>query len=295
MQFLNRRTFFEITGAAAGFAASGAGMALAGVHRSADVFTADPQGGLVDSTVLLGEEKAVLIDAQMNVPNAARLADVIAATGRELETIFITHKHPDHNLGLAVIMDRFPNARPVTHPAIQPVLADALQPMLEGMSANAPAGVFADRVIVPEALEADHILLKGDRIEVLDPMHGDTELISALHVPALDTLIASDFVYADTFAWTAENTTPERVALWLESLDVLEAIGASTIVPGHRLESSPNDATGIAQTRAYLAQWRDALDKAGSADELRALMQEGNNGFGMGFALENAVAAVFPG
>ncbi|MEM7752142.1 MAG: MBL fold metallo-hydrolase [Pseudomonadota bacterium] len=294
MQLLNRRTFLEITGMAGMAAASGASAAWAGGHRAAEVFTADPQGGLVDSTVILGEEKAVLIDAQMNVPNARKLVEVIAATGRDLETIFITHVHPDHNLGLAIIMDRFPNARPVAHAAIQPILAGALEPMLQGMSANAPAGVFADRVVVPEALDADHILLEGDRIDVLDPMHGDTDLISALHVPVLDTLIASDFVYADTFAWTAENTTPERVALWLESLDKLEAIGASTIIPGHRQESSPNDATGIGQTRVYLAQWLDALDKAGSGEELRSLMQARNEARGMEFALEMAVEAVFP-
>ena len=294
MQLLNRRTFLELSGAA-GAAVLASTPARAGGHSAAEVFTADPQGGLVDSTVILGEDKAVLVDAQMNVLNAMRLADVIAATGRDLETVFITHMHPDHNLGLAVIMDRFPNARPVTHAALQPVIAGALQPMLDGMSAGAPAGVFADRVVVPEALNADHILLEGERIDVLDPMHGDTDLISALHVPALDTLIASDFVYADTFAWTAENTTAERVALWLESLDKLEAIGASTVIPGHRIESSPNDATGFAQTRAYLAQWVEALEQAGSADELRALMQVGNESRGMGFALDMAVGAVYPG
>lgn len=295
MQLLNRRNFLQLTGAAAGATLGSGAPVLAGGHRAADVFTADPQGGLVDSTVLIGEEKAVLVDAQMNVANATRLADVIAATGRDLETIFITHAHPDHNLGLAVIMDRFPNARPVTHRAMQPGIAAALQPMLDGMSAKAPAGAFADRVVVPEALDADHILLEGDRIDVLEPMHGDTDLISALHIPVLDTLIASDFVYADTFAWTAENTTPERVALWLESLDLLEGIGASTVIPGHRQETSPNDATGFAQTRAYLAQWLEALEKAGSADELRAIMQDGNDSLGMGFALDMAVAAVFPG
>ena len=66
------------------------------------------------SYIRFDDNAAVLIDAQMNVPSAAALADMIAATGRELETIFITHHHPDHVLGLAVLMDRFPNAKPVT-------------------------------------------------------------------------------------------------------------------------------------------------------------------------------------
>ena len=293
MQLLTRRSFLELTAAAGGVAL--ANPAFAAGHASAQVFTADPQGGLVDSTVVIGENSAVLIDAQFTAPNANALADVIAATGKTLETVFITHMHPDHHLGLGVILDRFPNAKVVTHAAMQPGIAAAAQSMLDNMSSGAPEGAFASRVVIPEALSTDHILLEGERLEVLEPMHGDTDLISAVNIPALNTLVAADFVYADTFAWTAENTSADRVEKWLASLDVLEGIGASTVVPGHRIESSPNDASGFQQTRDYLAQWTAALDQAGSADELRALMMEGNEARGMGFALEMAVGAVYPG
>ena len=293
MQLLTRRSFLELTAAVSGLAV--AGPAFSAAHRSAEVFTADPQGGLVDSTVILGEENAVLIDAQFTASNASTLADVIAATGKRLETIFITHMHPDHHLGLGVIMDRFPDAKVVTHAAIQPGIAAAAQGMLDNMSAGAPEGAFATRVVIPEALEVDHILLEGERLEVLDPMHGDTDLISAVHIPVLDTLVAADFVYADTYAWTAENTTPERANAWLDSLDELESISAGTVVPGHRVATSPNDVTGIQQTRAYVTQWRDALGAASSAEELKALMMEGNADRQFDFALDVAVDSVFPG
>ena len=86
MQLLTRRSFLELTAAAGGVAL--ANPAFAAGHASAQVFTADPQGGLVDSTVVIGENSAVLIDAQFTAPNASALADVIAATGKTLETVF---------------------------------------------------------------------------------------------------------------------------------------------------------------------------------------------------------------
>ena len=122
MQLLDRRTFMALSAAAAASGLTGPARAA---QPQADIFTADLWGAAVDSTVILGEESAVLIDAQLTVPNAMRLADIIAATGRTLETICITHVHPDHHLGLAIIMDRFPDARPVAHPKVQSQLSAA--------------------------------------------------------------------------------------------------------------------------------------------------------------------------
>ncbi len=291
MQLLDRRTFLALT---AGTAATAlAAPARAGLTE-AQVFTADPFGGVVDSTIILGDEAAVLIDAQFTLPNATRLADVIAATGRRLETIFITHYHPDHHLGLPVIVDRFPDAQVVAHPAIQPKIAGAAQAMLDNMKAGQPDN-FPDRVVIPEALQGDAILLEGERIEVLDPMHGDTDLISAVHIPALDTLVATDFAYAGTHAWVAENTTPEKLATWRASMDKLEAIGAGTVVPGHRSGDVTNDNSVFDLTRAYLDQWEQALAETSTAEDLKAAMMVGNEDKGLAFALDRAVGAVYPG
>ncbi|MEM8630259.1 MAG: MBL fold metallo-hydrolase [Pseudomonadota bacterium] len=292
MQLLDRRTFLALTGAAAG--ATALPRRSKAAPASADVFTADAMGGLVDSTVILGQDKALLIDAQFTKANAEALAETIDATGRDLETIFITHYHPDHVLGLAVLMDRFPNAKPVAHGAVQPLIAQAAQGMLDAMSASRP-GVFADRAIVPEALPGDSLMLEGERFDVIGPLHGDTGLVTAVHIPQLATLVAADLVYTDTHVWVAENTTPEDLAAWRASLDQIEAIGAATLIPGHRQAGSANDASAIAHTRAYLDQWEAALAATSTAEELRAAMMVGNDALGMGFALDNAIGAVYPG
>lgn len=293
MDILNRRTVLELIGAGAALAATGlpAHAALA----PAQVFTADAANALVDSTVVLGEEKAMVIDAQMTAPMASKLADMIAATGRSVETIFITHYHPDHVLGLDVLMQRFPDARPVAHAAVQPKIAATAAGMLAGMSQGAPKGVFAEKAVIPEALSGDTLTLEGERFDIVGPLHGDTELITAVHMPQLDTLVAADLVYADTHAWVEGNQTPEQISAWRASLDVIERLGAGTVIPGHRLDDTVNDATTIAKTRAYLDQWEIARGAAKSADELRAMMMEGNAALGLGMALDRAIAAAFPG
>src|SRR4051794_20001905 len=81
-----------------------------------DTFTAVPEAFSVTSTIVIGAEKALLVDAQFALPQAALLAERIRATGRELETIYVTHWHPDHYFGLPAILAEFPAARVVALP-----------------------------------------------------------------------------------------------------------------------------------------------------------------------------------
>ncbi len=293
MQLLNRRTFLELAGTTAAGAALFPGLAKA-APQSATVFTADPQAALVDSVIIVGDETAMLIDTQLVAPAASAVADMIEATGKRLETILISHYHPDHILGLGVIMDRFPDAKPVAHAKVQPKIAETAAGMLAGFSGDAPEGLFADRAVIPDVLESSTIDFEGERIDVLDPLHGDTEFITPVHIPSLDTLVAADLVYADVHAWVEGIQTPEDIAKWQASLDQLEAIGAGTVIPGHRLPDTVNDATTIAKTRAYLDQWGKAKAETSNADDLRAAMMAGNDDLGLTMALDRALAAAYP-
>ena len=243
---------------------------------STEIYTADAMGGNVDSVVVMGDESAVLVDTQFTPDHAAALADIIEASGRRLESVFITHAHPDHYSGLPVIRQRFPDARAFAHSAIQPLI---------------PSDVAGDI----EALNDDYLMLEGEQLKVIEPMHGDTDLIAAVHIPALDTLVTADLAFADTHLWVAENTTPDRIDLWRSSLDRLEALGVGTVVPGHRAQNSANDSSVFNYTRAYLDAWEEALATTGSADELRAAMMSGREGMGLAFAIEVAVGAIYPG
>ena len=273
MFILDRRSFLQITGATAAATALWPASAMA-APQSAEVFTGDAAGGNVDSVILMGSETALLVDTQFSPENAVRLADVIAATGRSLGTVFITHAHPDHYSGLPVIRERFPDVRAVAHPEVL-----ALLPVAD--------------IGAVEALDGP-LMLEGEEVQVLGPMHGDTDVITPLYVPSLDTLIAADMAYVDCHVWVAENTSTERLDLWRANLDTLEAMAAGTVIPGHRLDTSANDASVFAFTRAYLDVWQQALAETDSAEALTARMMDGREDLGLAFAVQMAVGAVYP-
>src|SRR5262249_36963253 len=62
----------------------------------------------VVATLIVGPTEALLWDAQYHLPDAKRLADQIAASGKHLKAIIISHPDHDHFSGAAAIVERFP-------------------------------------------------------------------------------------------------------------------------------------------------------------------------------------------
>ena len=73
-----------------------------------DIYTADAQGVGVTSTLIYGEHEAILVDTQFRISDARTLADRIAAKGKRLKAILVTHPHFDHFYGASVLLKRFP-------------------------------------------------------------------------------------------------------------------------------------------------------------------------------------------
>src|SRR5580700_6860422 len=70
----------------------------------------------VNSTMISGEKDMLVIDPQFSLSEAHRLAAEILESKKNLVTIYVTHPHPDHLFGLAVLHQAFPSARMVALP-----------------------------------------------------------------------------------------------------------------------------------------------------------------------------------
>jgi glyoxylase-like metal-dependent hydrolase (beta-lactamase superfamily II) len=72
----------------------------------------------VSSTLIYGKHDAVLVDTFLTVEQSNDLVNWVAARGKNLTTIYITHGHGDHWFGTGTLLSHFPNARAVATPEV---------------------------------------------------------------------------------------------------------------------------------------------------------------------------------
>jgi glyoxylase-like metal-dependent hydrolase (beta-lactamase superfamily II) len=61
-------------------------------------------------TLICGDRDAVLVDTFLSAEQTRELADWIAASGKNLTAIYVTHAHGDHFFGIGMLEVRFPGA-----------------------------------------------------------------------------------------------------------------------------------------------------------------------------------------
>jgi glyoxylase-like metal-dependent hydrolase (beta-lactamase superfamily II) len=64
------------------------------------------------ATLIYGKRDAVLVDTFPTIDHGVELADQIAASGKNLTYIYVTHAHGDHFFGINMLKRRFPNSDP---------------------------------------------------------------------------------------------------------------------------------------------------------------------------------------
>jgi glyoxylase-like metal-dependent hydrolase (beta-lactamase superfamily II) len=212
------------------------------------------------STLIFGAREAVLVDPLMTVPEATALADWVGLHDRNLTTIYITHGHGDHYLGLPAVLDRFPDARTVAAPGTaRHMQQEDTKPLDDSLRARFP-GQIADTVPLPEPLESREIELEGSVIEVIETGHTDTLDTTALHVPDLGLIVSGDVAYNHCHMYVGDTTTEGR-AEWMAALDRLAALNPSSVVAGHKDPTQGNPPTVLAESRGYLEYYGQLCDE----------------------------------
>jgi glyoxylase-like metal-dependent hydrolase (beta-lactamase superfamily II) len=217
----------------------------------------------VTSTLIFGSRDAVLVDTLETILEAEALADWIALHQRRLTTIYITHGHADHYLGLSVLLERFPDARPVASAGtVEQIRMNSAQ-SLDAARARYP-GKIADTITVPEPLAAEHFELEGSPLVVLEAGHTDTVSTTSLHVPDLRLIVSGDVAYNHCHMYVGKTTAASR-AEWLAALDRIAALDPAAVVTGHKDPTQGNPPTVLAESRGYI-EYYGQLREAGLPD-----------------------------
>ena len=215
------------------------------------------------ATLLTSRDDALLVDALMTTAESRALGDWFDGLVRWPSTIYVTHGHADHFFGATPLLTRRPQLRLVALPAAVQVAAQQVGPALLPFWRSVFPNQLSDQPDLPRALAKDEVLLDG-RARAVDVGRGDVECSSVVHVADLDLVVAGDVVYNDIHPWLA-GSTPSSRAAWLEALDRVEKLGASTIIAGHKDAAAPDDDAHrtLDTTREYLADF----DRAAAASE----------------------------
>jgi glyoxylase-like metal-dependent hydrolase (beta-lactamase superfamily II) len=219
------------------------------------------------ATLIYGRTDALLVDAFLSDAQTAELADWIAATGKRLSTIYITHAHPDHFFGLKLLRDRFPGARAIAAPQVVDAMRTALAPeSVENWRRRFP-GLVPASLVPAERLEGNEFDLEGNRIVVVDIGHTDTDNTTCLHVPLIGLVIAGDAIYNGTHPYLAESDG-QGLLDWLDAIDKIEALKPQAVVVGHGPLDPDNSPRHIRETRSYIQDFVRVDAEAKTAREL---------------------------
>jgi glyoxylase-like metal-dependent hydrolase (beta-lactamase superfamily II) len=220
------------------------------------------------ATLIYGERDAVLVDPLMTAAEGEDLAGWIAASGKHLTTIFVTHGHGDHFFGAAPVLDRFPGATMVATPAVVEGMKKQLSPAWrDGFWRARFPGQLPDRLLAAEPLEGDTFTLEGQILVAVDLGHTDTDGSAALHVPSTGLVVAGDAVYDDVHRYLAESGAG-GIDAWLAALDRIEALRPTTVIAGHGPAAASNDPRYIGETRRYPRAFSAAAEKTATALDL---------------------------
>jgi glyoxylase-like metal-dependent hydrolase (beta-lactamase superfamily II) len=269
----------------------GATTAHAETKLTATVYTASPTGFLVTSTLVAGEKEAVLIDAQFSLADAHRLVAQILESKKTLTTVYITHSHPDHYFGLAVIKQAFPKAKLVAVPA---ALAEIKKTWKKKVDQWGPmyGALVPTKPELPVALAGKTITLEGQTLEIKGTTQGDSADNTYVWIPSIKTVIAGDIVFHGVHAWTAETNAQSRKA-WIKTLDEISALAPSTVVAGHKDPKLKDDPASVKATKDYLLAFDAALAASKTPEEVQAKLKPKYGTLQLDIILQIGAAAQF--
>jgi glyoxylase-like metal-dependent hydrolase (beta-lactamase superfamily II) len=246
----------------------------------------------VNSTMISGEKDMLLIDPQFSLSEAHKLAAEILVSKKNLATIYVTHAHPDHLFGLAVLKQAFPDAKILALPATVAAAKTGWPARQRFWVTTYGNNIPGPDPVLPDELTTGYLTLEGERFPVTGPVAGsDGAGNSYVFVPSLKAVITGDIVFDHVYFGVPRDKARED---WTRTIDQILALKPEIIVPGHEGPGAKHDVSSIEFMKKYIADWDVNVSKSKTAAEMRANVLKQYPGLGMEFTLDGRVATYFP-
>ena len=201
------------------------------------------------------------------------MVEWVAASGKNLTTIYITHGRGDF-FGIGALLDRFPNAKAVATPNVLKVIRQQMSPefVASFWSARYP-GQIPVHLVLPEELKGNVIDLEDRELVVVEVGHTDTDHTTCLHAPSVGLVVAGDAAYNDVHLYLAESNAQTRRE-WIAALDTIETLKPRAVIAGHKKADRDDSPRIIEETRQYIRDFERVASMTSTARELYDQMLE---------------------
>lgn len=228
-------------------------------------YVASPEGFGVTSSLISGDNEAILVNGLFNKSDALRVAADVLDSGKKLTTIFVSYGDPDYYFGLDELHRLFPNAKIVatanTVKHIQDTQALKKDYWSPKMGSNAPT-----ELIVPEVFDGKALTVDGEQVE----LRGEDKL-TYLWVPSAKTILGGIPVTSGEHLWTADDAKPEQRDALKAVLKQMLSLKPDVVIPAHMVKDAPMSAKAIQFSINYL----NTYDKVAKASKNSAELIEG--------------------
>jgi glyoxylase-like metal-dependent hydrolase (beta-lactamase superfamily II) len=223
----------------------------------------------ISSTLISGQRDAVLVDTPITVEQARALANWVAASGKNLTTIYATHGHGDHFFGTSTVLERFPNARFVARP-------EEIKIMRQQASAESLAtfwnprfpGQISSHLAIAEELTGNVINLEGHDLVSVPLGFTDTASTTCLHVPSIGLIVAGDAAYNGVHLHLSESPDQQKRQEWVAALDKMESLKPRAVIAGHKRVGNDDGPRILGETRKYIRDFERLAMQTTTAREL---------------------------
>lgn len=225
----------------------------------------------VTSSLITGDNEAILVDAQFHKKDAEKLVQLIQDSHKNLTTIYISHSDPDYYFGLETITQAFPEAKIVATQAT----VDAIKATKDGKLAYWGPILKEDApqtVILPSVLAEDSLTLEGETIQIKG-LDGKAPERSFLWIPSIKTVMGGVVVSDNIHVWIADTQTAESQDAWQETLNLIQSLQPEVVIPGHFVGDSALNLDSVRFTEQYLKDFRATNDTTHNSQELIAKMK----------------------
>jgi glyoxylase-like metal-dependent hydrolase (beta-lactamase superfamily II) len=247
----------------------------------------------ISLTLISGERDAVLVDTPITIEQARALANWVAASGKNLTTIYATHGHGDHFFGTSTVLERFPGARFVARPDVIKIMRQQASPESLATFWNPRfPGQISGQLAIAEELAGNVIDLEGHDLVSVPLGFTDTASTTCLHVPSIGLIVAGDAAYNGVHLHLSESPDQQKRQGWIAALDKMESLNPRAVIAGHKRVGNDDSPKILGETRRYIRDFERLAMQTTTALDLYDQMLKLYPDWGNRGALWSSVSAL---